>query len=444
MKTFKIGGVHPQENKLSAGSKMQKIALPTQAIIPLDQHLGAPATPIVAVGDTVKVGQLIATATGFISANVHASVSGKVTKIDTFVDAWGKRSPAITIDVEGDEWADDIITSKEINRICKLSKEEIITKIKEAGIVGLGGACFPTHIKLTPPPGKTAEVLIINAVECEPYLTCDHQLMMEHGEEIFIGISILMKALGVQKTIVGIENNKKDAIDYFQKLANRHFGIEVVSLKTCYPQGGEKQLIDALIGRQVPSRALPIEVGAVVQNVATTFAVYEAIQKNKPLIERVMTVTGKNVKNPGNFAIRFGTPLTAVVEMAGGIPENTGKIIGGGPMMGRAHMTIDVPASKRTSGLLFMTKEESVRKEPQNCIRCAKCISACPMGLEPYLLMSLSERGMYEELEKNGIMDCIECGCCLFSCPSYRPLLDYVRQGKATVGNIIRARNAKK
>jgi len=268
--------------------------------------------------------------------------------------------------------------------------------------------------------------------------------MMEHGEEIFIGISILMKALGVQKTIVGIENNKKDAIDYFQKLANRHFGIEVVSLKTCYPQGGEKQLIDALIGRQVPSGALPIEVGAVVQNVATTFAVYEAIQKNKPLIERVMTVTGKNVKNPGNFAIRFGTPLTAVVEMAGGIPENTGKIIGGGPMMGRAHMTIDVPASKRTSGLLFMTKEESVRKEPQNCIRCAKCISACPMGLEPYLLMSLSERGMYEELEKNGIMDCIECGCCLFSCPSYRPLLDYVRQGKATVGNIIRARNAKK
>jgi Na+-translocating ferredoxin:NAD+ oxidoreductase subunit C len=444
MKTFKIGGVHPQANKLSAGQRIQQVALPTQAVILLDQHLGAPATPIVAIGDSVKVGQLIAAPTGFMSANVHSSVSGTVTKIDTVTDAWGRHSPAITIDVEADHWLESIDRTPEINRICRLSKEEIIKKIQNAGIVGLGGACFPTHIKLMPPPGKIAEVLIVNAVECEPYLTCDHQLMMEHGEEIFIGISILMKALAVQKTLIGIENNKKDVIDYFQRLANRHFGIEVVPLKMCYPQGGEKQLIDALIGRQVPSGALPIEVGAVVQNVATTFAVYEAVQKNKPLIERVMTVTGKEVKNPGNFLIRFGTPLMAAVEMAGGIPENTGKIIGGGPMMGRAYMNTDVPASKRTSGLLFMPEQDSLREEPQNCIRCGKCISACPMGLEPYLLTNLSERGLYNDLEKNGIMDCIECGCCLFSCPSHRPLLDYVRQGKATVGGIIRARNAKK
>lgn len=444
MKTFKIGGVHPQENKLSAGQKIQQVALPEQVIIPLDQHLGAPATPIVAVGDQVKIGQPIAAPTGFMSAYVHSSVSGTVTKIDSVPDAWGRRSPAIIIKVEGNEWLESIDQRPEINRICKLPKEEIVKKIQEAGIVGLGGACFPTHIKLTPPPGKIAEILIINAVECEPYLTCDHQLMMEHGEEIFVGISILMKALGVERTLVGIENNKKDAIEHFQKLSKRFFGIEIVPLKMCYPQGGEKQLIDALIGRQVPSGALPIEVGAVVQNVATTFAVYEAVQKNKPLIERVMTVTGKEVKNPGNFRIRFGTPLTAAIEMAGGIPENTGKIIGGGPMMGRAYANVDVPASKRTSGLLFIPEKESVRKEEKNCIRCGKCITACPMGLAPYLLATLAEQNRCDELEKNNIMDCIECGCCLYSCPSYRPLLDYVRYGKAKVGGIIRARNVKK
>ncbi len=443
MKTFRIGGVHPPENKISLGGGIQNVPLPEQAIVPLAQHLGAPATPIVAVGDMVKVGQLIAEATGFISSNVHAPVSGKVTKIDATTDAWGMKMPAIFITVEGDEWIETIDKTDTIKTICHLSKEEIISKIKNAGIVGLGGACFPTHVKLTPPPGKKAEVLIINAVECEPYLTCDHQLMLTRTKEILVGVNILMKALEIKHAIIGIENNKPDAIQAISELAMLQMGIDVMPLKVQYPQGGEKQLIDATIGRQVPSGALPIEVGAVVQNVATVYAVYQAVQKDMPLIQRLITVTGKELEKQGNFLVRFGTPLNAVLDMVGGVPETTGKIIAGGPMMGRAMSNTDMPMNKRISGLLLMPAEESMRKEPQNCIRCAKCISACPMGLEPYLLAKQAELGMFEEMEKEHIMDCIECGCCLFSCPSYRPLLDYVRLGKNKVGAMIRARAAK-
>ncbi len=446
MKTFKIGGIHPHDNKLTAGRAIEKTALPKQAIVPLSQHIGAPAQPIVEKGDHVKVGQLIAQASGFMSANIHAPISGVVTKIDNATDAWGLPMPSIYIDAEGDgdEWLETIDRTPDVNRICKLEPQEIIDKIKDAGIVGLGGACFPTHVKLMPPPGMKAEVLIVNAVECEPYLTCDHQLMMEHAEEIFIGISLLKRALKIDRAIVGIENNKRDAIELFQKLADRNFGVEICPLKLRYPQGGEKQLIDATIGRQVPSGALPISVGAVVDNVATVYAVYEAVQKNKPLIERVMTVTGKDVKNGGNYLVRFGTPLKDVIDVAGGIPENTGKIVAGGPMMGRAVSNVDMPAHKRTSGILMIPENESVRHEPENCMRCGKCVEACPMGLEPFLLAKQAELKRWDEMEHNAIMDCIECGCCLYSCPSYRPLLDYVRLGKATVGGIIRARNAKK
>ena len=445
MTTFKIGGVHPHDNKIfSAHKPITRVELPKQAIVPLAQHIGAPAVPVVEKGDKVKVGQLIAQAGGFVSAPVHAPVSGTVLKIDTAIDAWGMKMPAIYINVEGDEWDESIDRSEKINPVCRLQPNEIVEKIKNAGIVGLGGACFPTHVKLTPPPGKKAEVLIVNGVECEPYLTCDHQLMLEHSEEIMIGIEILMKALGVEKTVIGIEKNKPDAIQIMERLASRHMGVSVMPLNLKYPQGGEKQLIDACIGRQVPSGALPIEVGAVVDNVATIFAVYEAVQKNKPLIERVMTVTGKDVKNPGNFIVRFGTPLSQVLEVAGGVPAGTGKIIGGGPMMGRAMSNIDMPTNKRVSGVLLLPESESVRKEPQNCIRCAKCVQACPMGLEPYLLAKQAERGMWDDMEKNAVMDCIECGCCLYTCPSYRPLLDYVRMGKAKVGGIIRARAAAK
>ncbi len=445
MNTFRIGGVHPHDNKIySAHQPITDCPLPAKAVIPLVQHIGAPAQPVVEKGQKVKVGELIAKAGGFVSANVHAPFSGTITKIDATTDAWGLRMPAIFMDVEGDEWLETIDRTNAIKRDCPLEPKEIIDKVAAAGIVGLGGACFPTQVKLLPPPGKKAEVLIANGVECEPYLTCDHQLMLEHGEEIIIGIKILMKALGINRAIIGIEKNKPDAIDQMRKLASKELGIEVKPLKLKYPQGGEKQLIDACIGCQVPSGALPIEVGAVVDNVATIYAVYEAVQKNKPLISRVMTVTGKSLAKPGNYSVRFGTPLSDVAALAGGVPEDTGKIIGGGPMMGRAMNNIDMPANKRVSGLLFLPENESHRTEPENCIRCAKCVSACPMGLEPYLLAKQAEKQMWDDMEKHSIMDCIECGCCMFTCPSHRPLLDYVRMGKATVGGIIRARAAKK
>jgi electron transport complex protein RnfC len=444
MKTFHIGGVHPRDNKqFSAHQPITDCPLPKQAIIPLVQHIGAPAQAVVEVGAKVKVGELLAKAGGFVSANICSPVSGKVTKIGDWKDAWGAAGQAIFIDVEGDEWLPEIDRTPDLARQCTLDPKAIIDKIAAAGIVGLGGACFPTHVKLLPPPGKKAEVLIVNGVECEPYLTCDHQLMLEHGEEIIIGIKILMKALNVQRAIIGIENNKKDAIEHMRNLAQSNLGIEVLPLKLKYPQGGEKQLIDACIGRQVPSGALPIEVGAVVDNVATIFAVYEAVQKNKPLISRVMTVTGKNVAKPGNYSVRFGTPIDEVIAMAGGVPANTGKVIGGGPMMGRAmDHTEEMPANKRLSGLLFLDAKESVRPEEENCIRCGKCVQACPMGLEPYLLSRLAELEMWEELEKHDVMDCIDCGCCVFTCPAHRRLLDGIRPGKAKVGGILRERAA--
>lgn len=445
MNTFRIGGVHPHDNKqYSAHQAITECPLPQKAIIPLVQHIGAPAQPVVEKGQKVKVGELLAKAGGFVSANIHSPFSGTITKIDSTVDAWGLRMPAIFMDVEGDEWLDNIDRTPALVRECQLESKAIVDKIAEAGIVGLGGACFPTHVKLLPPPGKKAEVLIVNGVECEPYLTCDHQLMLEHGEEIIIGIQILMRALNIQKAIIGIEKNKPDAIKHMQELASKVLGVEVKPLKLKYPQGGEKQLIDACIGRQVPSGALPIEVGAVVDNVATIYAVYEAVQKNKPLISRVMTVTGKSLSKPGNYSVRFGTPLSDVVALAGGVPEDTGKIIGGGPMMGRAMNNINMPANKRVSGLLFMPEKESVRVEPENCIRCGKCVSACPMGLEPYLLSKQAQLQMWDEMEQHSVMDCIECGCCLYTCPSHQPLLDYIRMGKAKVGGIIRARAAKK
>lgn len=444
MKTFRIGGVHPQDNKqFSAHQPITECPLPKQAIIPLVQHIGAPTQAVVEVGAKVKVGELLAKAGGFVSANICSPVSGTVTKIGDWTDAWGAPGQAIFIDVEGDAWLPEIDRTPDLVRQCTLEPKTIIDKIAAAGIVGLGGACFPTHVKLLPPPGKKAEVLIVNGVECEPYLTCDHQLMLEHGEEIMIGIQILKKALGVDRAIIGIENNKKDAIEHMTKLANASLGIEVLPLKLKYPQGGEKQLIDACIGRQVPSGALPIEVGAVVDNVATIYAVYEAVQKNKPLISRVITVTGKKVAKPGNYLVRFGTPIEEVIALAGGVPADTGKIIGGGPMMGRAMDHIeDMPANKRLSGLLFLPEAESIRPEEDNCIRCGKCVQACPMGLEPYLLQRLSQLEMWDECEKHDVMDCIDCGCCVYTCPAHRRLLDGIRPAKAKVGAILRERAA--
>lgn len=445
MKTFRIGGVHPSENKLSAGRPIQTMELPKQVIIPLSQHIGAPAVALVKKGDTVKVGTKIAEAGGFVSAAIHSSVSGKVSKIDTVIDASGYRKPAIYIDVEGDEWEESIDRTPDLVKECNLTPEEIVAKVKEAGVVGMGGACFPTHVKLAPPPGAKAECVIINGVECEPYLTADHRLMLEKTEEILVGVTILMKAVKVNKGYIAIENNKPDAIKIMQEKAAAYPGIEIVPLKVKYPQGGEKQLIDAVIGRQVSAPpAIPINVGAVVQNVGTAYAVYEAVQKNKPLFERVVTVTGKSLKNPSNFLTRMGTPMNLLIDAAGGMPEDTGKVIGGGPMMGKALSTTEVPVTKGSSGILLMNDKEAARAEAQPCIRCAKCVSACPMGLEPFLLATASSLSDWDRVEKEGIMSCIECGSCQFTCPSHRPMLDFIRLGKGKVGAIIRARNAKK
>lgn len=440
LKTFRIGGVHPPENKLSASEKIKVLPVPEQVVIPLSQHIGAPATPVVQKGDAVKAGQLIAQAAGFVSANIHSSVSGTVVAIDNVTDAAGLSKPAITIKVDGDEWLPEIDRTAKIEHNIGLSKEEIIKAIAAAGIVGMGGATFPTQVKLTPPPGNKAEYLIINGVECEPYLTADHRVMLERAEEIIVGVQILMKAIDVKQAIIGIENNKKDAIAHLQQIAGKVLGIEVCPLKVRYPQGGEKQLIKATIGRSVPSGALPIAVGAVVQNVGTALAVYEAVMKHKPLVERVVTVTGKSVQHPGNYLCRIGTPISRLIEAAGGVPENTGKVIGGGPMMGRTMVNIDSPILKGTSGVLLIGNKEAERLPVRNCIRCSKCVSVCPMGLEPYLLAKLSMFNLLERMEEEKVMDCIECGSCSFTCPSARPLLDYIRLGKGRTGAMIRNR----
>ncbi len=440
LKTFTIGGVHPAENKFSASKKIDILPIPPSVTIPVAQHIGAPANVLVAKGDKVKTGQLIAKSSGFVSANIHSSVSGTVTKVDIFLDSTGYRRLAVQITTEGDEWIESIDRDPSFNDNFNLTAEEIIGKISEAGLAGLGGATFPTHVKLSVPQGKKAEYLIVNAVECEPFLTADHSLMLEKGNEIITGTRIMMKALGVKKAIIGIENNKPDAIRYLSGLIKNTDGISVQGLKVKYPQGGEKQLVAALLKREVPSGALPIDVGVVAFNVGSIFAAYEAIQKNKPLFERVVTVTGLSLKNPSNFLTRLGSPVSYLIEAAGGLPEDTGKIVNGGPMMGKALNSLDVPVVKGSSGILVIPQKFSKRKEVRNCIRCSKCVSVCPMGLEPYLLMSLAEKEMYERLEMEKVLDCMECGSCSYICPSGRPLLDYIRLGKTKTLQMIRIR----
>lgn len=440
LKTFKIGGVHPAENKLSANAPIEQLPLPEIASIPVAQHIGAPAKVLVKPKDAVKVGTKIAESGGFVSANIHSSVSGVVQKIDNIYDASGYKRQAVIIKVEGDEWEESIDRTPGIAKEITLSQKDIIDRINSSGIVGLGGATFPTHIKLMVPEGKKAEMLLINGVECEPYLTADHRLMLEKKHEMMLGIRILMIALGVDKAAIGIENNKRDAIEELQKISVEYPGIDIVPLKVKYPQGGEKQLIKAVMNREIPSGKLPIEVGAVVQNVGTAFAVYEAVQKNKPLFERTVTVTGKSVSKPSNFLVRIGTPVNTLIEAAGGLPENTGKIVSGGPMMGKALNDLNAPVTKGTSGVLIFPDNEAHRKNYNACIRCGKCVTVCPMGLEPYLLMNYTEQKMWSESESDKIMDCIECGSCSFTCPAYRPLLDYIRLGKSNVSQIIRSR----
>ena len=442
IRTFSTGGVHPAQNKLTATSPIKSADIPAQVVIPLSQHIGAPALPVIQKGDKVKVGTLLATTDGFVSAPVYSSVSGNVNRIDTQRDASGYKRAAIVIDVVGDEWEETIDRTPKVVKECNLSADEILEKIKNAGIVGMGGATFPTHVKLTPPPGNKAEVLLINGAECEPYLTNDHRLMLERSEELLVGTTILMKALKAEKACIGIENNKPDAIIRLKALAKDNPTIEIVPLKTKYPQGSEKHLIDAIIHKRVKSGALPISVGAVVQNVSTAIAVYEAVQKNKPLFERVVTVTGKKVKNPANYLTRIGTPFQFLIDLAGGLPYDTRKIISGGPMMGKAVYDTSIPVTKGTSGIVIMSDEETKHRNVIECIRCGKCLQTCPMHLNPTLLMNLVEFNAFDRAEKEHIADCLECGSCTFSCPANRPLIEYIRMGKSTVLTNIRNRKS--
>ncbi len=443
LKTFKIGGIHPPENKISAGSPITAFRVPEKVVIPLSQHIGAPAVPVVKRGDKVKVGTLIGKGESFISANIHSSVSGTVTGLDSVSVGDGYKVPAVTITVEEDEWEENIDRSVKLNKEITLSSKEIVQRIKDAGIVGMGGATFPTHVKYMVPEGKRVDTVVINAVECEPYLTSDHRLMLERPEEILVGVEILKKALNVKNAIIGIEINKRDAYTTLSRIAVDYPGTKVVALKVQYPQGAEKQLIKAVLNREIPSGKLPLDVGCVVNNVGTAFAVYEAVQKNKPLIARIVTVTGKHLEKPANYFVRIGTNAQDLIVESGGIPENTGKIINGGPMMGKAVTTVDIPITKGTSGLVVFDATESKRKKVSPCIRCAKCVSACPMGLEPYLLEKLADKNRFEDMEGIQAMDCIECGSCSYVCPASRPLLDMIRLGKANINRIRRERSKK-
>ncbi|MCQ2140304.1 MAG: electron transport complex subunit RsxC [Bacteroidales bacterium] len=445
-RTFSIGGVHPHDAKIARDCAIEVLPLPQTVYISMAQHLGAPAKPIVAVGDKVKVGQVIAEPGGFISAFVHSSVSGTVKSIAPRKDISGNFMTHVEIAVEGDEWVDGVDLSDTL--ITKIPEREVaLERIKACGVVGLGGATFPTHVKLNPGPNAKPECLILNGAECEPYLTSDFRILLERTKEIVVGAAIMKNILGPEcKCVIGIEENKPEAIKAVEEavVVLGYQDIEVMTLKKKYPQGGEKQLIDAVMKRQVKSGGLPISVGAVVQNVATALAVYEAVQKNKPLITNTLTITGDCVakENLHNYLFRIGMPLSYIAEYAGGIPEGAAKLISGGPMMGKAIANLDACTVKGSSSILYLSAKSTKRLEASACIRCGRCASACPMGLEPFLLNRLAKAGDMEQLEANAVQDCISCGSCQFSCPANIALLDRINIAKGQVLGIIRARAA--
>lgn len=446
--TFSIGGVHPNDSKYTRECAVEVLPLPSTVYVSMAQHLGAPAKPVVAPGDFVKVGQVIAEPAGFISAFVHSPVSGTVKSVAPRKDLAGNWQTHVEISVEGDVWDEGIDLGKQLVTGIPEDRNVILDKIKACGVVGLGGATFPTHVKLNPAPGKVAECLIINGTECEPFLTSDHRLMIEKPREVVVGAAIMQKVLGGCKCVFGIEENKPEAIEAIKRAIGilPYKDITVAVLKKKYPQGGEKQLIDAIMHRQVKSGGLPIDVGAVVQNVATSFAVYEAVQKNKPLISNILTVTGENipVNIQHNYLYRIGIPLSFIIEQAGGVPQLAAKVISGGPMMGKAISNLEATTVKGSSSILYLPEILTKRGSESQCIRCGRCADACPMGLEPFLLNRLIKSGDMAELERNAVQDCIECGCCLYSCPANIPLLDKIRIAKGQVMGIIRSRNIKK
>lgn len=452
LKSFKKGGIHPNPMKLTADRPVEPTKAPSQVRILLSQHIGAPAKCIVKVGDSVEVGQMIGEAAGFVSAPVHTPIAGTVKKIELVRDGQGLWKEAVLIEApkpaesaEGEENRphgekfidfDESSPVRTEEEIAALTPKEIIDIVGNAGIVGLGGASFPTRVKLSIPPGKSADLFLINGAECEPFLTCDDALMRRYPRQILDGVEYLMKASGTKKAVIGIEANKPQAIKKLTEAAKDYPEISVVPLKTAYPQGSEKQLIYALCGRVVPAGGLPVDAGVIVDNVATAFAVERAVRYGEPLMKRVATVTGVGVEKPGNYIVATGVSASDLISVAGGIPENTGKIISGGPMMGRAMSAIDSPMAKANGGILIVPEKASLRAVATACLRCGCCVDACPMSLEPYLLQTFGEFSKDYEARDNGALNCLECGSCSYVCPAHRPLLDYIRLSRQRIRNL--------
>lgn len=438
LRRFKKGGVHPNPMKITAGKPIVATPAPKEVRLLLSQHIGAPAKCIVKPGDEVTAGQKIAEAGGFVSAPVHTPIAGKVKKIELVRDAQGLWKEAVLIEAEsaggeeeqrmiGFDESSPLRSQKEIEA---LAPKEIVDIVGEAGIVGLGGAAFPTRVKLTIPEGKRAEIFLLNGAECEPFLTCDDALMRKYPGQIVEGLEYLMKATSTPRGIIGVEANKPEAIAALEEAVKDKKNIEVVALRTAYPQGGEKQLIQALTGRVVPAAGLPIDAGVVVDNVATAFAVYRAVKFGEPLMKRVVTVTGISMHDGGNYIAANGMSTDVLIGYAGGLPDNTGKVISGGPMMGRAMSTLEAPLVKGSGGVLVVPEADSERGEVQPCVRCCRCVAVCPMSLEPYLLQILGEFDRPQEAKEAGVLNCMECGCCSYICPSNRPIVDFIRLSK--------------
>ncbi len=424
------GGIHPPDNKeWSADKPIEACPLPAEFVVPLSQHIGAPATPCVAAGDSVARGQIIGEAHGFVSVPVHAPTSGEVVVVEPRPHPSGALLPAVVIRADGeDRWGD----FPKPEPLSGLEPEDIVEQIRLAGVVGMGGATFPAHVKLSPPAEKPIDTVILNGVECEPYLTADHRLMLEEADRLLDGVGVLQKIFPDARVVIGIEANKPDAIAHLQQRC-ADSSVEVVPLEVKYPQGAEKQLIKAVTGREVPSGGLPMDIGVVVQNVGTVAAIADAVLRNLPLTERVCTVTGSAITEAKNLRIRIGIPLSHLVDVCGGLTAEPGKIILGGPMMGAAQVGLDVPTTRGTSGLLLLTETDLALRETEPCIRCARCVQACPANLLPTTIAAYGRLDRLDEAEQYRALDCIECGCCSYSCPAAIPLVQTIRYAKAAI-----------